>query len=77
MRRRVPAMRELLRTGDLVRLSYLQSLLADAGIESVVLDTNVGSLLPYGIVPRLMVAVDDEFDRARNVLRAAGEAADG
>jgi len=38
------AMRELLRTGNLVRLSFLQALLADAGIESLVLDANIGAL---------------------------------
>ena len=41
-------MRELLRTADPVRLSFLQALLAEAGIDSLVLDTNTGSLLPYG-----------------------------
>ena len=70
-------MRELLRTGDLVRLSFLQALLAEAGIDSLVLDANTGSLLPYGIVPRLMVADNDELEEARRVLLEAGESLDG
>ena len=69
-------MRELLRTGDIVRLSYLQALLADAGIESIVLDTNTGALLPSGIQPRLMVPAEALAD-ARHVLEEAGEAFDG
>jgi len=68
-------MRELLRTGDIVRLSYLQSLLGDAGIESIVLDANTGALLPSGILPRLMVAAE-ELEDARRVLEDAGEAID-
>ena len=69
-------MKELLRTGNMVRLSFLQSLLNEAGIDSVVLDANTGALLPYGIVPRLMVA-DDDLNQARRLLREAGEPVDG
>lgn len=51
-------MREVLRSNDLVRLSFLSALLADAGIETIVLDDHTsiiqGSL---DILPRrLMVA---------------------
>jgi hypothetical protein len=69
-------MRELLRTANPVRLSYLQALLDDAGIDHVVLDANTGSLFPLGIVPRLMVAEED-LGAARRLLRNVGEAADG
>lgn len=70
-------MRELLRTGNLVRLSFLQALLAEEGIESLVLDANTGSLLPNGVLPRLMVVDNDLLSRARWVLRKAGEPVDG
>jgi hypothetical protein len=68
-------MRELMRTNDTVRLSWLQALLASAGIEAVVLDgyTSImeGSI---GAIPRrLMVHEADEL-RARAVIRDAGEA---
>ncbi|MEI9987557.1 MAG: DUF2007 domain-containing protein [Aliidongia sp.] len=76
MRPATITVRELLRTGDLVRMSFLQALLAEAGIDSVVLDTNTGALLPYGIVPRLMVA-EDELGRAQRLLQDAGEPIDG
>ncbi len=67
-------MRELVRTNDLVKLSWLQALLADAGIEAVVLDvyTSVieGSI---GAIPRRLTVVEEDFPRARRVLEAAGE----
>ena len=67
-------MRELVRTNDLVKLSWLQALLADAGIEVMVLDayTSVieGSI---GAIPRRLAVLDVDFDRARRVLEAAGE----
>ena len=67
-------MRELMRTNDTVRLSWLQALLAAAGIEAIVLDgyTSImeGSI---GAIPRrLMVRETDEL-RARTVIRDAGE----
>lgn len=67
-------MRELVRTNDVVRLSWLQALLADAGIEAVVLDvyTSVieGSI---GAIPRRLAVIEEDFARARRVLEAAGE----
>ncbi len=67
-------MRELVRTNDLVKLSWLQALLADAGIETVVLDvyTSVieGSI---GAIPRRLAVIEEYFLRARRVLEAAGE----
>lgn len=69
-------MRELLRTNDAVRLSWLQAMLASAGIEAVILDTHTsiieGSI--GAIMRRLMVHQDDE-KRARAVLKEIGEAA--
>jgi hypothetical protein len=67
-------MKELLRTVDPVLLSWLTALLADAGIEAVVLDTYTSILEgSIGAIPRrLMVATEDEW-RARQVLREAGE----
>ncbi len=67
-------MRELVRTNDVVKLSWLQALLSDAGIEAVVLDvyTSVmeGSI---GAIPRRLVVIEADFARALRVLEAAGE----
>jgi len=67
-------MRELLRTTDAVRLSWLVALLADAGIEAVVFDTHTSILEgSIGAIPRrLMVLADDEAAAIR-ILKDAGE----
>ncbi len=69
-------MRELLRTRDPVRLSFLLALLADAGIEAIVLDAHV-SAVEAGLpgFPRRLAVVEDAWSRARRVLEEAGEAA--
>lgn len=69
-------MRELLRTRDPVRLSFLLALLADAGIEAIVLDAHV-SAIEAGLpgFPRRLAVAEDEWSRARRVLEEAGEAA--
>jgi hypothetical protein len=65
-------LRELIRSGDPVRLSFLTALLADAGIDSLILDTHSsimqGSL---GILPQRMMVADDDFQRAQAVLAEA------
>ena len=67
-------MTELLRTNDPVRLSWVIAVLADAGIEAVVLDTHTsiveGSI---GALPRRLMVEDDEFSRAHRLLRDAGD----
>jgi putative signal transducing protein len=69
-------MRELLRTNDFVRLSWLQALLASAGIKAVVLDayTSVmeGSI---GAIPRRLMVSDEDELRARAVMKESGEPA--
>ena len=67
-------MREILRTNDLVKLSWLQALLADSGIEVIVLDSHTsvieGSL---GILPRRLMVLEEDYLRACRVLDDAGE----
>jgi len=67
-------MKELLRTNDPVRLSFLQVLLKDAGIDSLVLDHHTslveGSI---GAIPRRLVVAERDYRRALGVLEAAGE----
>jgi hypothetical protein len=68
-------MKELLRTNDPVRLSWLQALLSDSGIESLVLDQHTslveGSI---GAIPRRLMVTDDDHARACTLLVEAGEA---
>ena len=63
-------MQVVLKTNDPVLLSFAQSLLADAEIESVVFDENAsvmdGSL---GILPRRLMVADEDHDRGKSVLK--------
>jgi hypothetical protein len=66
-------MKELVRTNDIVRMSFLRALLTDAHIEHVVLDTHMSVTEGSAnfIAPRLMVDSED-YARARRLLDEAG-----
>jgi len=65
-------MKELLRTNDVVRLSWAQALLRDAGIDSVILDQHTslveGSI---GAIPRRLMVPERDHSRARALLADA------
>ncbi len=67
-------MQEILRTNDVVRLEYLRALLREEGVETFVFDDHMsiteGSI---GILPRRLMVAEPDLDRARSVLRAAGD----
>jgi len=67
-------MREIIRSNDLIRLSFLAALLKDAGIESAIADTHAsvaqGSL---GILPQRLMVAEDRYESAVRVLTEAGE----
>ena len=67
-------MRELLRSTDVVRVSWLTALLADAGIEITVLDNHM-SILEGSVnaIPRRLMVASDDYLQARRVLTEAGE----
>ena len=66
-------MEELLRTNDLVLISFVESLLREAGIEPWVADQNMsiieGSL---GVLQRRVMVPADRLDAARRLLTDAG-----
>lgn len=67
-------MRELLRTNNAVRLSYLQALLKAERITTVVLDENISILEgSIGIFPRRLMVDDEDYERACWVLDQLGE----
>jgi hypothetical protein len=67
-------MKELLRTNDAVRLSWLQALLAGAGIETVILDTNTSIIEgSIGAIQRRLMVTEDDYGRACALLAEAGE----
>lgn len=66
-------MQELIRTNDLVLLSFAESLLKAEGVAAVVLDGHAsavdGSL---GMLPRRLMVDSDDGARARRLLEEAG-----
>lgn len=66
-------MKELIRTNDAVIISFVESLLKDAGIGSLVADQNMSVLDgSIGILPRRVLVPDDDLDAARRLLADAG-----
>jgi hypothetical protein len=69
-------MKELIRTNDAVRLSWLQALLAGAGIDSIILDTHTSIIEgSIGAIQRRLMVDASDHRRACSVLAEAGEAA--
>ena len=70
-------MRELLRSNDPVLLSWATAVLADDGIEALLLDGHTsiveGSI---GAIPRRLMVADDHHDRAEWLLAEARKAID-
>jgi len=67
-------MRVVLTSNDVVRLSFLTALLADAGIDSVLLDNHTSVLEgSAGAIPRRLVVSEDDYAQALRILRDAGE----
>jgi Putative prokaryotic signal transducing protein len=69
-------MKELLRTNDPVRLSWLRALLKDSGVDSIVFDNHT-SLVEGSIsaIPRRLMVAERDYPRAR-VLLATSDAED-
>lgn len=68
-----PAMIEIVRTNDLVLISFVEALMRDAGIDFMVADQNMSILEgSIGVLPRRVLVADDEADQARRILIDAG-----
>ncbi|HLY45998.1 MAG TPA: DUF2007 domain-containing protein [Stellaceae bacterium] len=65
-------MQELFRSNDVVRLSWAQARLREAGIDSLVLDHHTslveGSI---GAIPRRLMVAESDHRRARALIAAA------
>lgn len=67
-------MRELLRTNDAVRVSWLIALLRDAGIDCLVFDQHTSAVEgSISAIPRRLMVDPDDWSQARRVLRECGE----
>ncbi len=71
-------MKEILRSNDPVLLSWIEALLADSRIEAVLLDLHT-SVLEGSIsaIPRRLMVVDEDYERARRLIEIARAASHG
>lgn len=71
-RPRKETLKELLRTNDVVLLSFLEARLKGEGVEPFILDMNAsiveGSI---GILPRRLMVIDEDFERAKEISKIA------
>ena len=64
---------ELLRSNDLVLLSWLEAYLRDAGIENMLLDHHMSNTEgSIGAFNRRLMVLDDDLEEARALLAEAG-----
>jgi len=62
-------MQEVLRTNDPILISYVRSLLMDAGIESVEFDSHIANLEGgVSAIPCRLMVIDADVDRALSIL---------
>ncbi len=64
---------ELIKTNDLVFLSWIEALLTDAEIPYYLLDSHTSIMQgSIGAIPRRLMVDDGDIDLARRVLQSAG-----
>ncbi len=64
-------MKELVRSNDIVFLSWLKSALGDAGIECFIFDQFISAVEgSIGALPRRVMVQEDDFERARYIMRS-------
>jgi hypothetical protein len=65
-------MQELLRTNDMVRLSFLRLVLEEAGIATIVLDQHMSVLEgSAAAIPRRLMVASEDIAAARALVEAA------
>ena len=66
-------MRELLRTNDLVLISFIESLFESADFDYFVADKHMSAVEgSLGFLPRRILVIAEDFARARRLLSEAG-----
>ena len=67
-------MKELFRSNEMVFLSWAEALLKSEDIEMIVLDGHMSVLEgSVGAIPRRVMVADEDYERAKDLLKAAGE----
>jgi hypothetical protein len=63
-------MKELIRTNDIVLISWLQATLAEDGIEAVIFDQYASAIEgQVGPIQRRVMVLDEDFPRAQWILK--------
>ena len=66
-------MEELLRSNNIITLSFVQSLMRDAGIEALWADRNMSTLEgSIGAIPQRILVDSDRINEARRIIIDAG-----
>ena len=63
-------MKELIRTQDPTVMLYAKTVLDGVGITSFEADVNMSNL--YGVLPRRLLVIDQDFDKALDALKSNG-----
>lgn len=67
-------MRELLRTNEIVFLSWVEALLKSEDVEIIILDSHMSMLEgSVGAIPRRVMVSNKDYHRARRLLQDADE----
>ena len=70
-------MHELVRTNDVVLISFIESLLDEAGLGYFVADRHMSAVEgSLGFLPRRILVIQEDRDEARRLLSDAGLAAE-
>ncbi|MEQ8400606.1 MAG: DUF2007 domain-containing protein [Roseitalea porphyridii] len=66
-------MKELMRSNDVVTLSFVEALMRDAGIGVMIADQAMSIMEgSIGAIPRRVLVESDRIEQARRVMRDAG-----
>ena len=69
-------MKELIRTNDPVFLSWIQATLAEEGIDAIIFDQYTSAVEgSIGALPRRVMVLEEDLDRARRILDSANAGA--
>ncbi len=64
---------ELLRTNDVVLITAIEAMLAEAGVAAIVFDAHTSVIEgSIGAIPRRVMVIDEDAATARRALREAG-----
>ena len=67
-------MKEIARSTDPVRLSFLTALLSDGGITAILFDTHASIVQgSIGVLPQRLMVAEDDYDEAVEILKSAEE----